>query len=738
MTVRFKRKKEDSRKPAQMRRVYPFTAIVGQKEMLLALLLNAIAPAIGGALIMGERGTGKTTAVRALADLLPHFEVVSGCHYNCDPKEAEKLCEECVKRLETEGRLARRKRAAHVVELPLGATEDRVCGTLNVERALKHGERAFEPGLLARANRGFLYIDEVNLLEDHLVDVLLDASVSGVNRVEREGVSFEHPSRFVLIGSGNPEEGELRPQLLDRFGLFTEVKTNASVDERVQVVERCESFARDADNFVESFRHEQEALRRRIARARKILDSVEVSRDLLIKIAELCARLSIDGHRGELTITRAARSLAALEGRRAASIEDVRRVAPMCLRHRLRRDPLERSSGGAKIENELNDILETKSATGSKSNGEPVDSGRADSGDGANSLDVKNSFPDSVAGHTDGAQQRTGDANTDGKNFGGVEKEIGPAKASLPENLLESERSARAERNFKSDSVSTAPSRRAKGRRTQVSEHGRCTGAMRRKEGSTAVSVDATLRARALRESFGKRRANGREYEFKIEDVRFKRFSRKSGTLHIVAVDVSGSMALNRIAQAKGAIEGFLRKSYVRRDRVALVTFREKKGEIALSPTSSMSRARRVLDALPVGGATPLAAGLARAVEVAARANKEGAQRITLILFTDGRANVTLSQTENSAKANAKRDLVSEIEMLGAELLRQRVAAFIIDTGNRYASGGEAVRLASRLRGEYIRLPFMSDGSEVAERLSRESSDMHRSLKSHIPETIYG
>src|SRR3989440_2569861 len=337
--------------------VYPFTAIVGQEEMKLALILNVIDPKIGGVLIMGHRGTGKSTAVRALADLLPQITRVRGCLYGCDPAERMHLCDDCHARLAANGKLPRERAAVPVVDLPLGATEDRVCGTINIERALKEGVKSFEPGLLARVNRGFLYIDEVNLLEDHLIDLLLDVAVTGRNLVEREGISVEHPARFVLVGSGNPEEGELRPQLIDRFGLHVEVKTATDLDERVMIVEQRESFDRDPEGFRSRVQSEQESLRRRLTRARKNIHAVKLSRELLRRIAELCQQLKVDGHRGELTIARAARALAAFEGRKEVSETDVRRVAAMALRHRLRRDPLEQSSGGQRIEQRLDKLF---------------------------------------------------------------------------------------------------------------------------------------------------------------------------------------------------------------------------------------------------------------------------------------------------------------------------------------------------------------------------------------------
>ena len=329
--------------------------------MKLALLLSVIDPNIGGVIVMGHRGTGKSTAVRGLADLLPPIRKVKDCVYGCDPDRPNDLCHDCASRLSRDDRLPAVRGAVPVVDLPLGATEDRVCGTLDIERALVEGVKAFEPGLLARANRGFLYIDEVNLLDDHLVDVLLDSAASGRNVVEREGISVSHPARFVLVGSGNPEEGELRPQLLDRFGLYTQITTITDLDQRIEIVERREQFDDEPLAFLTALADEQNKLRRRIARARKLHAQVKTGRDLMMLIAELCVSLNVDGHRGELTIARASRALAAFEGRATASAADVGRVAVMSLRHRLRRDPLESVDSGARIERALGELIPTLS-----------------------------------------------------------------------------------------------------------------------------------------------------------------------------------------------------------------------------------------------------------------------------------------------------------------------------------------------------------------------------------------
>jgi magnesium chelatase subunit I len=337
-----------------MAAAYPFSAIVGQDEMKTALLIAAVEPAIGGVLVFGDRGTGKSTAVRALAALLPTMRVATGCAYNCDPAAPARLCEAC--RAGTgAGKAALRGRnvPVPVVDLPLGATEDRVVGALDLERALAQGVKAFEPGLLARAHRGFLYIDEANLLEDHLVDLLLDVAASGENVVEREGISVRHPARFVLVGSGNPEEGELRPQLLDRFGLSVEVRTPTALADRIEVVRRRDAFERDHDAFTTAWSKADARVRRQIVHARTRLPEVEVSDAALERAAQLCIRLGTDGLRGEITLMRAARALAALDGDAAVGDTHLRRVAPSALRHRLRRNVLDETGSTTRVERAL-------------------------------------------------------------------------------------------------------------------------------------------------------------------------------------------------------------------------------------------------------------------------------------------------------------------------------------------------------------------------------------------------
>jgi magnesium chelatase subunit I len=335
---------------------FPFSAIVGQDEMKLALLMAAVDPTIGGVLVFGDRGTGKSTAVRALAALLPPMRVVVGCPYGCDPAAPAQTCDVCRTR---KGGAAPKGRSVPVpvVDLPLGATEDRVVGALDLERALTQGVKAFEPGLLARAHRGFLYIDEVNLLEDHLVDLLLDVAASGENVIEREGLSVRHPARFVLIGSGNPEEGELRPQLLDRFGLSVEVKTPTDLAQRVEVIRRRDAYERDPDSFVTAWHKDDARVRRRLSAARERLPQVEVPDAVLEQVTRLCQQLGTDGLRGELTLMRSARALAALDGEAQVGVAQLRRVAPSALRHRLRRNVLDDTGSSIRVERALTELF---------------------------------------------------------------------------------------------------------------------------------------------------------------------------------------------------------------------------------------------------------------------------------------------------------------------------------------------------------------------------------------------
>jgi magnesium chelatase subunit I len=348
--------------PKTRRVVFPFTAIVGQDEMKLALLLNVIEPKIGGVMIMGDRGTGKSTTIRALADLLPEIEVVANDPFNSHPDDPDLMSDEVRRQVDESIPLETTTKKVIMVDLPLGATEDRVCGTIDIEKALSEGVKAFEPGLLAKANRGILYVDEVNLLDDHLVDVLLDSAASGWNTVEREGISIRHPARFVLVGSGNPEEGELRPQLLDRFGMHAEIHTVKEPALRVKIVEQRSEFDQNPLKFCDKYQTEQDELQQKLIQAQQLLNEVNLNYDLRVKISEVCSALDVDGLRGDIVTNRAAKAITALEGRFEVTVDDIRRVMTLCLRHRLRKDPLESIDSGYKVQKEFNRVFGLETA----------------------------------------------------------------------------------------------------------------------------------------------------------------------------------------------------------------------------------------------------------------------------------------------------------------------------------------------------------------------------------------
>ena len=338
--------------------IFPFTAIVGQEEMKLSLELNVIDPKIGGVMIMGDRGTGKSTTIRAIADLLPKIEIVKDDPFNSHPTDLELMSADVLASYQNDVDLTTAQIKIPMVDLPLGATEDRVCGTIDIEKALTEGIKAFEPGLLAKANRGILYVDEVNLLDDHLVDILLDSAASGWNTVEREGISIRHPARFVLVGSGNPEEGELRPQLLDRFGMHAEIRTVKDPILRVKIVEERTSFDLNPQEWLDKYEDEQNALTETIISAQNLLPEVKLGYELRVKISEVCSILDVDGLRGDIVTNRASKAYAALNGRNEVTVEDIEKVITLCLRHRLRKDPLETIDSGDKVQKVFEEIFE--------------------------------------------------------------------------------------------------------------------------------------------------------------------------------------------------------------------------------------------------------------------------------------------------------------------------------------------------------------------------------------------
>ena len=633
------------------RHSYPFTAIVGQESMKLALILNAIVPTIGGVLIRGEKGTGKSTAVRALARLLPEHDVVEGCHFGCDPSDTEALCGDCRARLAASGMLPHHRRRMRVVELPINASEDRVVGTIDIEAALRTGTRRFEPGVLAEANRNILYVDEVNLLDDHLVDVLLDAAAMGVNVIEREGVSYSHPSRFILVGTMNPEEGELRPQLLDRFGLCVDVEGIRDPDERVLIAERDAAFKRGDHEFANEFAAADANLGRAIAEAIAHLKDVRLSAKHARLISSICVEAEVLGHRADVVIDHASRAVAAYRRHVAPTRDDIYDAATLALAHRARQ-PLRRDQDD-----------QTSPEHGEQEGSQPSDSETGDP-QAADSDAATESSSEQSASSSETGQQSAG-ADT-GVTAGGSSGQESAPDALQTFNLrrIDLPRQRRLRKQGGKRAASQTPDRRGRYVRAEP------------KEKVSDLAIDATVRAAApLQKERGRR--HGERLMLERQDLRQKVRERKVGNLIVFVVDASASMdAEQRMAATKGAILSLLQDAYVRRDRVAVVIFKNRTAEVVLRPTSSVSLARRRLERLSVGGTTPLTHGLMAGYKVVkTELLRDPTIRPLLVLISDGRGNISMFKEEPLVEAQKVAALVEAEE----------IDALVIDSARDYS-----------------------------------------------------
>ncbi len=642
---------------------FPFTAIVGQERLKTALLLNAVDPRVGGVLVRGEKGTAKSTAVRALAAVLPPLDVVEGCRFSCDPADPGSWCSECRERREA-GPLPKTQRAAIVVELPVSATEDRLVGTLDLEHALKHGQRVYEPGLLAKANRSILYVDEVNLLDDHLVDTLLDAAAMGVNTVEREGVSFTHPARFMLVGTMNPEEGDIRPQLLDRFGLCVDVEGVREPEARVEIVRRRRAFEEDPTGFRRRWADAEDELERHVRTARLRLPQVEVADELLYAIANLALTAGVDGHRADQVMARAAAANAALDGRTAATLDDVARVAPLVLTHRLRRTLFDEPRLDATA---LSSLVQRTLGTGADDEGPEGSDAQPGPGEG---------------------QTTIWDAG------GGTQTDAEPATVASATLDAQMDRARRSIAGRRHETVS-------------ADSRGRYTRAEPAREGTGAgdVALDASIRAAA---PFQAQRTGESDLAISIDrsELQQKVRTRKVGASIVFCVDASGSMgAANRMEAAKSAVLDLLVDAYQRRDRVSLVSFRGESAEVVLAPTASVELANLRLRNLPTGGSTPLAAGIMRALEVVDGERRRSEEVVPwLVLVTDGRGNVGLDGGLGSSDALAA----------AGRILAEKVHAVVIDTASGPSSMGAARDLARSAGADYVRVDSVDGRAIVA------------------------
>jgi magnesium chelatase subunit D len=612
------------------REVLPFTAIVGQEKMKKALILNAINPRIGGVLIRGEKGTAKSTAVRALAELLPEIEVINGCPFNCNPYDEGEMCDLCYAKKTNGEDLEVVMRRMWVVDLPLGATEDRVVGSIDVEKAIKGGIKALEPGILAAANRGILYIDEVNLLDDHVADVILDSAAMSINVVEREGVSVSHPSKFILVGTMNPEEGEIRPQLLDRFGLQASVESIDDVEKRVEIVKQVGSFERDPGEFRKIFIGKQKGLRERIVQAKQIVDEVEISDDLLKITADTCIKLGVRTHRAEIVIDRTAKTIAALDGRREVTFEDIKEAMELALPHRMRRKPFEPPSLDTE---KLDDMMH----------------------------EAKKEHKDEKQ-ETKHPQRKEREEKREKNRNAGQEHKNDQHDKNQADNEDMSEQEPQKEHVFNiGDPIDTKVVRQKQKKdrtyRRKISGRRIPTLSLRNsgkyvrygfpKEGIKDVALDATIRTAA---PYQKERRGDSDLAvvIKSQDIREKIRVGRASTATMFVVDASGSMGANRrMESAKGAVLSLLLDSYQQRDKVGMVAFKGNQADTLLPLCSSVDLAVERLKELPTGGRTPLATGLERGLNLlmAEKQKDEGAIPI-LLLISDGHANVSSSNKE--------------------------------------------------------------------------------------------
>lgn len=683
---------------------YPFTAVVGLDDLRLALLLNAVSPAVGGVLVRGEKGTAKSTIVRALAAVLPQIAVVPGCRFSCDPAAPDPGCPdnphapgETVG--DSPGDPAAHSRPARLVELPVGATEDRLVGSLDLEKVLASGVAAYEPGLLAAAHRGLLYVDEVNLLHDHLVDLLLDAAAMGVAHVEREGVSVRHAARFLLVGTMNPEEGELRPQLLDRFGLTVEVRASRDPAERAEVVRRRLAYEADPQAFAAAWEQADKETAARIEAARALLPAVRLPDAELLRITGICAAFEVDGMRADLVTARAATALAAWAGREEVTAEDVRQAAKLALPHRRRRHPFDAPGLDEERLDEAMDDGDQDPDPGPGSGSAPGGTDSPENPDSATNPQTDSpARPDGAA-----ADQTAPDAGPRGEQPEAADGESRSQRAANAPDATNATNPAREQppaapsepfkaRLLQVEGVGTgADGRRSRARATG----GRSVGA---RPGSHGLHLVATVHAAAPQQVARGRREGA--LRLRAEDLREPIREGREGNLVLFVVDASGSMAARqRMAAVKGAILSLLLDAYQRRDKVGLVTFRGREAEVALPPTWSVDAGAARLTSLPTGGRTPLAAGLLQAADVLRVERMRDPDRRPLVLvITDGRA----------TQASHSQDPLADTRRAAAHL-HQAVATLggtsvVVDCEAGPVRLGLAARLAADLDADHLPL----------------------------------
>ncbi|HEX6757253.1 MAG TPA: magnesium chelatase subunit D family protein [Propionibacteriaceae bacterium] len=656
-------------------RTFPFSAVVGSEDMALALILTTISPDVGGVLVRGEKGTAKTTMVRALARVLPSIAVAEGCRFSCDPLDLDPTCPDG-----PHDHPAARSRPARLVELPVGATEDRVIGSLDLRQALGVGEVVYQPGLLAAAHRGILYVDEVNLLHDHLVDLLLDAAAMGHSTVERDGVSVAHAARLILIGTMNPEEGELRPQLLDRFGLTVEITAPRDPRLRAEVVRRRMAFDRDPASFVAAYTADEQALRIRIATARTLVPAVRLDDEQLVTIARVCAAFDVDGMRADIVTARAAAAHAAWHGRRDITTSDIRAAARLALPHRRRRNPFDAPGLDEDLLDQLLDEEPHPEPT-------PPD-GSPPNGPSTGSEHTGN--PSTSSGHSEAAHAN-GHTEMRPETVEGPPTALGridpPSTGSGRTERIVSAGETYRTRLFTAPGIGAGEAGRRSRALTSV---GRTVGAIATDHEGGRLHLTATIRAAAPHQASRGRVPDGR-LRLAGPDLRLTVTEGRESNLVLLVVDASGSMAARRRMEAvKAAALSLLLDVYQRRDKVGLITFRGAEATLALPPTSSIDTAARRLEDLPSGGRTPLAEGLLCAAETLRLERiRDPRRRPLLVLVTDGRA------THGP-------DAVDRSRLVADQLRRTGVASLVIDCESGRMSLGLAHRLSLHLGAQHV------------------------------------
>ncbi len=679
--------------------LFPFTALVGQEEMKKALLLCAVNPGLSGLLIRGHKGTAKSTAVRSLADLLPEIKVVRDCTYGCDPDALDELCDDCRGRVQEDlpigqkGRLEGFWRKGRVVDLPLNSTEDRVDGSIDFEYAVKSGEKRFQPGILAGANRGIIYIDEVNLLEDHLVDILLDTAATGINIVEREGISYSHPARVILIATMNPEEGELRPQLLDRFGLCVNINGILSPQQRVEIIKRRESYELAPMLFIKQWEREEQSLAEKIVRAQRILDRVNISPELLVEITRIASENRVAGHRADIVMERAAKTIAAFEERASVGLEDIKEAAEFVLPHRARLH-LDSQDRSEKIGEETQGKEPSSESPGSNA----INDGKTDSGSGD-----EHSYPS----HLEGEKEKLSSESVAYRVSGPGDREpTGMKGKELTQGVIYEIRHTIPigirDIKFERDRLIRGRSGRRSQNETKLKSgrYVRSTSIRRNDD----LAFDATLRAAAPHQRY--RQAEGLAVAIESEDIREKIRERRIGNLLVFVVDGSGSMGTRLMTETKGTIMSLLLEAYQKRDRVCMVTFKGKGAEVLLPPTNSMELAKRLLEDLPTGGKTPLCHGLITGYELIIKhLRKEPGTLPLMIIVTDGRANVGLARDglyEGGLFGRIYEEIYRFAEIIRSE---KRIKTMVIDTEEKkMGSFGRAQTLSEALDAKYYLL----------------------------------